>query len=241
VPEPEPLSRESVASVPGRVILLGRAQLLILDSQNGKQRKDPIAVEKGARLVGADGRYLVIEEPKGLALIDVLGGQKTASIRGPASAVAALSAGAGVAIAFMSGDVIEFDRDGVVLDRDRVEGTPITMRRGSPLAPGPVVISTRGMWAFGDPPDASKTRDVEAMLKLSSALEALGQRKAALAMLDDALIVPRGRVVELESARAKLLRKFADKAHDLAAAWAEERAQAAKDPTKPLPRFRWFR
>jgi hypothetical protein len=227
--------------VPGRVLLLGAEGLLILDALNGKPRSAALKTGAGARWVGADGRFAVLALPGGsIQSFDVLGGSPAAKLAGPGKPIAEISTSTGLAVLFDTGDLFAFDRDGVVLDRVRVPGTPLELRHGHALAPGPVVLSTRGVFAFADVPEAGTPRDVDVILRLAGVLDEAGERDAALELLEAWLIRPTGRVAELELLRAKLLSKAADPASKEAAGWAETRAAEARRLDAPLPRYRWL-
>ena len=153
---------------------------------------------------------------------------------GPPSPVAALGTATGVAVAYASGDVISYDRDGVVLDRGRVPGTPFAMEPGDALAPGPRVLSDRGMFAFGEVPEPGTWRDVDGWLELAKLLAGSGEPAAAMRVLDRLALESTGRVAAVEGMRAGLLAKSGDAA---GAELAKARVRAAKNPRTPLPRF----
>ncbi len=219
--------------VNGRVLVLTRNGLLILDAPDGKLRAT-VPVGEGARWLGAQGRYAIIGTDDGVAIIDVLAGVKTGEAVGPPSPVAALGTATGVAVAYASGDVISYDRDGVVLDRGRVPGTPFAMEPGDALAPGPRVLSDRGMFAFGEVPEPGTWRDVDGWLELAKLLAGSGEPAAAMRVLDRLALESTGRVAAVEGMRAGLLAKSGDAA---GAELAKARVRAAKNPRTPLPRF----
>ena len=225
----------NTAMVNGRVLVLGDAVLHIFDAPNGKRRGAPLPVGQGARWLGATGRYGIIATADGaIAIFDVLVGIRTATVRGPADAVAAIGTATGVAVAFSSGDLLSYDRDGVLLDRALVPGVPFAVYPGNALAPGPLVLSTAGAFAYGDVPENGTWRDVDAWLRLAEVLRDSGEPAAAMRVLDHLALDASGRVAQVEAMRAGLLAKSGDAA---AAKSAAARAQAASDPTKALPRF----
>lgn len=233
---PPPLS--AVMTV-DRVLLLAKEAVHILRAYDGKPSTKPIAVSAEARLLGADGRYGAAADQGAVLILDLLAGERTAIARGPGNPAGYYTAANGVAILYSTGDLLFYDRDGGVLDRARVPGEPLYLIRGSPMSPGPVAVTTRGLFAFGEvSADPGRMRDVDAMLRLAGLFARIGEPQAALRWTEEVARVSAGRVERAEQLRAEILQKRSDPASQAAARWATERAQIAQDPTKPLPPFR---
>jgi hypothetical protein len=216
-----------------RVLLVGRTELHFLRTHDGKEAGRAIALPTpAARIAGADGRYAVIDLGEGGAmLVDVLGAEQTAILKGPGAPIASYTASNGVALAFATGDLIFYERDGRVLDRAKVPGKIIDLVPGNPLVPGPVAVTTRGLYAYAEVPSERRMRDVDAMLELAVVLARMGEKKAALRLAEHVAARSAGRIDRAETMRAELL------TDPEAAALARARAEAAKDPTRALPPF----
>lgn len=219
-----------------RVLLVQRTELVFLRSHDGKEAGRPIPLPTpAAKIAGADGRYAVIDLGEGGSmLVDVLGAEQTARLIGPGAPLAAYTAANGVALAFSTGDLIFYERDGRVLDRLKVPGKIIDLVPGNPLVPGPVAVTSRGLYAYAEVPSDRRMRDIDAMLELAAVLIRMGETKAALRLTEHVAARSLGRVERAETMRAELLEKKGDRE---AAKIARERAEAAKDPSKALPPY----
>lgn len=219
-----------------RVLLVTRSELIFLRALDGKEAGRPIALPApSAKIVGVDGRYAVLDygPELGTAIFDALGSEQTALVRGPGAPVAAYTAANGVAIAFASGDVVFFERDGRVLDRARAPGKMIELVAGDALAPGPVAVTSRGMFAYAEvSPD--RMRDVDAILELAELLLRAGEEVSAMRIAEWVASRSAGGVERAELLRARIAEKRGDTA---TAKLARDRASAARDLTKPLSAF----
>ncbi|MBK6684337.1 MAG: hypothetical protein IPG45_07675 [Deltaproteobacteria bacterium] len=230
-PVPEPLAAELTRD---RAVLLTTAGLLLLKTYDGKPVRPPLPLSlEHPRLLGADGRYAAVAGDGGkVAVVDVLGGEVTATVVGPGPAVGAYSSAEGVALLFQSGDLLFFNRDGKLQSRARVPGAPRRLLRGSPEAPGPLVVTDRGLYAYAEAEVAS---DLRTWLALAEVLEKRGAKERALGLLDRLAERGAGQLVEIEGARARLL--ALDPRQTEASQAAQRRATCAADPTCPLPPF----
>jgi hypothetical protein len=228
---PEPLAAELTRD---RAVLLTTAGLLLLKTYDGKPVRPPLPLSlEHPRLLGADGRYAAVAGDGGkVAVVDVLGGEVTATVVGPGPAVGAYSSAEGVALLFQSGDLLFFNRDGKLQSRARVPGAPRRLLRGSPEAPGPLVVTDRGLYAYAEAEVAS---DLRTWLALAEVLEKRGAKERALGLLDRLAERGAGQLVEIEGARARLL--ALDPRQTEASQAAQRRATCAADPTCPLPPF----
>jgi hypothetical protein len=239
--EIDPLPR-SIAMVRGRVLLVGERSLIILDAQTGKPRVDPISIGIGGRIIGAEGRFAVIaHSEKRFDLFDVLAGAKTAEIEGPAEALAATSVGQGAAVAFASGDVAIFDHDGLLLDRALVSGRPIVAEPALPTAPGFNLLTTRGLYAFGEPAAPDRKRDADAALDLAEILSKRGDAEGALRLAEHVARRSAARIADAEALRARLLEARKDADSIASAKTARARSDAARDLKTALPPFALIR
>lgn len=222
------------------VVMTSGKGLVILRTYNGKPVKKPLPLPPNARILGASGRYgCAAGDDPAVSIFDIIGGEKTAVVNGPSKALACQTTADGVAILFETGDLMFYDRDGKLLDRAQVGGKPIDLLAGHPEAPGPIAVTTQGLFAFGEIPiDRSRLRDVDGMVALARVLLATGDEASALAVATQVAMVSAGGVKEAEALRADILGKRDDEASKRAAKWARARARAAADPTQPLPRFR---
>lgn len=222
------------------VVIVTPAGLTLLRTYNGQPVRAPLPLGAGAKLLGAAGRYgCVGYEDGSVEVFDIVGGEKTASIRGPAKPVGCETTADGVALAFESGDVVFYDRDGKLLDRALVPGRVIGVQRGHPEAPGPIVVTTEGLVALGEIPiELNRMRDVDGMIALANLLELRQNLPGALAVATQVAMMSAGRVKEAEHLRARILEKREDAASQRAAKWARTRARGAADPTAPLLPFR---
>lgn len=221
-----------------RVLLVGRGEILFLRTHDGKEAGRPISIgSPNARVIGADGRYAVLDlGEEGAIVVDVLGAEKTAVVRGPGAPIGCYTAANGVAVLYSTGDLFFFERDGRLLDRARVPGEPIRLVPGSPILPGPVAVTTRGLFAYAEVAgEASRLRDVDAMLRLAELLAKHGEAAAALRLVERVALASAGRVAEAERIRAELYEKRGEPAIARAA---RARADAIKDPSKTMPPFR---
>ncbi len=182
-----------------RALLLTEAGLVLLRTHDGRPVRPPLPLP-GARLVGGDGRYFVFESDEQV-IVDVLGGELTARLKGPGKAVDAVTSGEGLAILFEAGDLLFVDRDGKLLDRAWAPGRPQKLFKGHPEAPGPVVASSAGLFAFAE----VAYRDVDALLDLARVRQAEGQAAEALRLADAVARWGAGRAQEAERLRASLL------------------------------------
>jgi hypothetical protein len=224
---------EDAALTTDRVVLIAGEELQILQILDGKPAKT-LAAPKNGRILRAHGRYACIAAEDGLHLYDVLSGEKTAVLSGPGRAIDCHSESTGVAVLHAGGDLLFFDRDGKLLDRARAPGRPERLLRGSPIAPGPVAVTDRGLFAFAEIGSERMLRDVDAMMKLAELESARGDRAAALRLLDWVALGSAGRVAQAEKMRASILRVMKQ---ERAARRAEQRAAAAADPSVALPAF----
>jgi tetratricopeptide (TPR) repeat protein len=235
VPEPR-----SAAMTVDRVLIVSSGGLSLLRSHDGKESARTIALAGPSRILGAEGRYgAVLLESGEVAVVDVLGGEKTATIKGPSPALSAYTSASGMAILYASGDLVFYDRDGAMLDRALAPGEPLMLLRGSPMTPGPVAVTTRGLFAYAEvASDGQHMRDVDAMLRMAQVLEKMGETKMALSLARDLALASSGRVDRAEDLRFSILWKAGDAASKASARAAAKRVEAAKDPTRPLPPFR---
>lgn len=230
-PVPSPLGAELTRD---RVVLLTTGGLLLLRTHDGKPVRPALALGlESPRLLGADGRYAAVGDASGqVVLIDVLGGELTGRVKGPGPAVGAYSSSDGLGVLFEGGDLLFLDRDGKLRDRALVPGRPLRILRGSPEAPGPVVLSDRGLYAYAE---AELTRDRGPWLQLGRLLEAKGEPGRALALYDHLAEEGAGDLAAIEGARARLIRARGGALGS--AERAEARARCAEDPTCPLSPF----
>ncbi len=233
-----------VSAVRGRVLVLATRGLLlkdaecadgpvlsILDARDGRRRGAILTVPAGARWLGAHGRYAALALPDdGVRVFDVLAGVETARLRGPGRPVAAVGTPTGVAVLHADGDLLRWERDGVLLDRARVPGRPHALVPGA-VGRGPTALTSRGLFAFGELASDGSPRDVEVAIRLVEALSQLGEKAAALRVADHWAARSVGQVEAIERLRAGLLGAGA------AADWARQRAEAARDPRRALPVF----
>lgn len=222
------------------VVIVTPEGLVLLRTYNGKPVKAPIPLGPSPRLLGAARRYgCVGYEDGSVEVIDIVAGEKTATIRGPAKPVACDTTADGVALAFESGDVIFYDRDGKLLDRAHVAGRIIGVERGHPEAPGPIVVTSEGLFSLAEIPiEQSRLRDVDGMVALANLLEHEKDDAGALAVATWVAMTSAGRVKEAEQLRARLLEKRDDPASKRAAKWARVRSRAAAEPAQALLPFR---
>ncbi|MCK6552671.1 hypothetical protein L6R52_43010, partial [Myxococcota bacterium] len=197
-----------------RVLVVTPAGLVLLRAHDGREAGKVIELGPEARIVGADGRSAVVAlDATRAALVDVLSAEQTATLTGPGRAVGAYTAARGAAVLYATGDLITFDRDGALLDRAKVPGEPIQLVRGSPMAPGPVAMTTRGLWAFAEVPvDTTSMRDVDALLKLAAVLDRQKESALALRLVEGVARASVGRVERAERLRAELLERRGDAA-----------------------------
>ncbi|MEO1338443.1 MAG: hypothetical protein AAFV29_22565, partial [Myxococcota bacterium] len=166
-----------------RAVLATDAELHILRSHNGKPARSARAWSSELRLLHADGRYgTATDDRSQIVLIDILTGQKTGRFEGPSRPKAALTLRDGVAVLFESGDLFQLDREAKVIDRARPPGRPLQLVQGHPLSPGPIVVTTEGVFAYSEI-RASTVRDVDAYLALARRLYSTGRGPAALRLL----------------------------------------------------------
>jgi tetratricopeptide (TPR) repeat protein len=225
-----------------RVLVVGKDGLVLLRAHDGKEASRAIPVAIDARIIGAEGRYAALATAEGDAMIvDVLAGERTASFKGPGPAIAAYTSASGMAILYATGDLIFHDRDGKMLDRALVPGEPIALLRGSPIAPGPVAVSTHGLFAFAEAPSEARMRDVDALLRLAGVFARLKEDGVALRLARFVAMRSAGRIAEAESLRAELLLVRPDPASKAAGAWAKKRAELARDRSKAVPPFALLR
>jgi tetratricopeptide (TPR) repeat protein len=221
-----------IALVRGRAVLRFDEQVQILDTRNGKQRGGAIKLSsKQARFIGANGRYAVYQANDQISIIDVLGGVLTAEAKGPGRALIAHSTPSGVIIAYESSDVISYSRDGEVLDRTRVLGSPLAILDGHPKTPSRILLTTLGVMAIGAVASRDEGRDLDAYLGMSRALAKLGEPKLALQILTHIASQNLGLISVFEIERCRLLTQAKDIQQ------AHERAITASDASIPLP---WF-
>lgn len=231
-PVPEPLAAELTRD---RAVLLTTAGLLLLKTYDGTPLRPPLtlALER-PRILGADGRYAAVAGEGGrVALVDVLGAEVTATVVGPGPAVGAYSSAEGVVLLFQTGDLLFFNRDGKLQNRARVPGSPRRLLRGSPEAPGPLVVTDRGLYAYAE---VEAAWDLRTWLSLAELMEKRGAPAQALGLLDRLAERGAGLISEIEAARARLL--AVDPQSGEASQAAQRRAACAADPQCPLPPFR---
>lgn len=221
------------------VLVVTPEGLLLLKTYNGKAVRGPLPLEANPRLIGAHGRYgCVGHDDATVALFDIIAGERTALVRGPGKGVACTTTADGVAVLYDSQDLVFYDRDGKLLDRARVDGVPHGIERGHPEAPGPIVVTSQGMFAFGEiPVERSRVRDVDGLVALARLMRHRGNDDGALAVATHAAMLSAGRIKEAETIRARILQTRDDPASKRAAAWARTRAQLAADPSQSVPPF----
>ena len=217
-----------------RVAVITDDGLFLLRTHDGRPARPVRPWPDGARWLHAEGRYATAAgAQKGEVIIfDILAGRQTGRAQGPGRPVAALTLSDGVAVLFETADVFQLDREGRLLDRARPPGRPIQLVQGHPLAPGPVVLTSEGIFAYAEVRLGVK-RDVDALLALSRAYADEGRTKAALRLASAVAAASAGRVADAEAWRASLWTTLRQPA---AAATAQARARAAADPTLRLPR-----
>ena len=215
-----------------RVVVVSEAGLHLLRTHNGKATRTVRPWPAGAEWLHVSGRYGTARLPDGrVALYDVLSGRETGRRAGPGRPMDAITLTEGVAVLFATGDVFQLDRDGHVLDRARPPGRPLQLLAGHPLTPGPIVVTTEGVFGLTEL-RAGLVRDVDAYLALSELLGASGQSAAALRLATAVAIDSAGRVADAERLRARWLRALGNTA---AARSATRRADTAADLSKSLP------
>lgn len=236
-----PLGAPRAAAITAdRILVLSSAGLSFLRAHDGKEAARTLPIAADARILGAEGRYAAIAVADGsVVLADVLAGELTATVRVPARPVASQTTTRGVAILCASGDVLFFDRDGALLDRAVVPGAPIGLLAGSPVAPGPVVVTSRGLFALGEVPEGRGRlqRDHDALLELARILDRKREQKAALRVVTAVAASSAGRTVAAEALRAELLERRGGPGDRRDAERARARAEAARDPARVLPPF----
>jgi len=227
-----PVAPAHVALVRGRAVLRFGAQLHILDTRNGKQRGSIVKLgPSSAEFLGAQGRYAVYRTGESSTIVDVLAGIKTAEVKGPSRPLVAGTTPYGVVIAYASKDVLFFNREGKMLDRTTVLGTPLAMVRGHPKTPSQLLITTLGVLALGDIPDGDEPRDLDAYLAMSRMLVALDEPQLALQLLDHVASKNLGMVPVFEVERCRLLKEAT------LIQGAHLRAYSASDQSLTLPVF----
>lgn len=219
-----------------RAVVFAGAKLVILRTYNG-DAVETLDAPTAGRLVAAHARYACVAQERKIHLFDILAGEKTAVVDGPGRPVDCYSSTKGVTVLYETGDLIFFDRDGRMQDRARVEGRPERLVRGSPIAPGPVVVTDHGLFAFADLGDEPVLRDVEAMIRLAELEAKAGNTRAALRLANDVAHRSAGRVARAEMLRARLYRGMKGAAYRKAAADAAARCRAAEHPERVLPPF----
>lgn len=219
-----------------RVLLVTPKGVMLLRTHDGKPACNAVTVASGARILGAAGRYAALEEsPGSVALLDILAAERTATVKGPGPAVAAVPSGQGVAVLFRSGDLIFFDRDGRMLDRAWLPGRPRALFAGSPVTPGPVVHTDLGLFAVAEVPiEAGLQRDVDAALAAAKLLIGDKNPQAALRILTAMALDSAGRVAEAEALRCRLLKAEGEEKNGLAIQRAMDRAERARDPSQSM-------
>jgi hypothetical protein len=222
-----------------RVVLVAEAGLVLLRSHDGKPLRAPLEIPAGARLLGAEGRYAALADPEGrVVIVDILAGERTATVQGPGRPVAADTTGQGVVLLFEGGDVLFLDRDGRMVERAWVPGAPQALLQGNPVTPGPVVVTGAGLFALADvDPQAGLQRDVDAELMVAELLAARGETTAALGVVTGVAQRGAGRVGAAELLRAQLLEKLGGPGTAEAAAAARARGARAADPRQGLGPF----
>lgn len=219
-----------------RAVLLKPKELVILRTYNGEVAKT-LEAPQGGRLLSAHARYACVAEEKRTHVFDILAGEKTATIDGPGPPMDCYAGTGGVTVLYETGDLIFFDRDGRMQDRALVDGHPMHLVRGSPIAPGPVAVTDRGLFAFADLGDEPMLRDVEVMIRLAELEAKTGNTEAALRLANHVAHRSAGRIARAEMLRARLYRGMKGAAYQKAAAAAAARCRAAEHPTSALPRF----
>ncbi len=222
-----------------RVLLVAKAGLVLLRSHDGRPVRRPISVAGGAKILGAAGRYAALAEPDGgVAIVDILAAERTATIRGPGPAVSAVTSGQGVAVLFETGDLIFFDRDGRMLDRAWFEGQPRQLLPGSPITPGPVLWSSLGLSALAEvSSEPGLQRDVDAAVLVVRTLIGAGNTKAALRVVTHLGQMSAGRIAEAEGLRCEILNVMDAVGNKAAMARAMARQARAEDPTQSVGPF----
>jgi hypothetical protein len=231
VPQPQ-----AAAMTVDRVLVATSSALILLRSHDGKESARTIPIPASARILGAEGRYAAIAvENDEVAVIDVLGGERTATIKSPGRPLASYTSATGVAILYATGDLIFYDRDGIMLDRALVPGEPLSLLPGSPMTPGPVAVSTRGLLAYAEvASDVPRMRDVDAMLRLGQVFAKVGEMKVAQSWARHVALASAGRIDRAEALRFEILWKLGDAVSKSSARAAAKRKDAAKDPTRTL-------
>jgi len=223
--------------VPGRAIEVSGPRLRIVDTHDGKARGAPITLPAGARVIGADGRFVIAGAARTAVVIDALAGSELRRIHGPGEALVASATDSGVIVAFDGGDVLFLDREAAVVDRARVFGRPVAAWPGRPHAPGFLVRTEAGLFALGPVPSPERPRDVEVAMMLATRLEATGNVAGARRWAEHVALLGMGRVAEAEALRARVMGEDKRPAVVKAAAAAARRAKVAGDLGVPLPAF----
>ena len=214
-----------------RIALVSEEGLHLLRTHNGRAARPVREWPKDARWLHAAGRYgTAVVGGMQLVVYDILAGRATGRFEGPGRPLAAITTTEGVAVLYRSGDLFHLDRDGRVLDRARPPGRPLQLVEGHPLAPGPVALTTEGIYAYSEMRSAAM-RDVDGFLALAKTLADGGHARDALRIATAIASASAGRVAAAERLRAVLL---ADMGRPQAAARARQRAAIAADPTRPL-------
>ncbi|MEM7675750.1 MAG: hypothetical protein AAF449_07065 [Myxococcota bacterium] len=213
-----------------RAVLATDDALHILRSHNGSPARSAIRWRVGHRLLHAEGRYgTATDDRRTVVLIDILTGQKTGEIEGPGRPRAALTLRDGVAVLFDTGDLFQLGREAKILDRARPPGRPLQLVRGHPLSPGPIVVTTEGVFAYTEV-RSSTLRDVDAYLAMARWFQANGRESVALRLLSSVIDRGAGRIAEAKTLRAQWL---ATSNHPDAKAFAQSAARA-RDATEPM-------
>lgn len=222
------------ALTPDRAIVVGGGSATVLATYNGQIAKALPAPDGGA-VLGADARFLCIGAGSTVHLYDISSIEKIGEVVGPGRAIDCHSEPTGVAILYETGDLLFFDRDGRLVDRARAPGRPERLVPNSPIAPGPVVVTDRGLFAFSNAGAEPLERDVDVLLRLAEIEADHGSAAVALRLADHIALVSAGAVGKAEMLRAKLLRSSPIPALQRAADLATIRCRAAEQPSLSLP------
>lgn len=217
-----------------RVVLHTDQGLQLLRTSDGSMawpiRKWPHDI----RWLHASGRYATyVDDEDTIHIVDILSGRLSGACRGPGRPIGATTQSEGIAVLFESGDLFQLDRDGQLLDRSRPPGRALQLVDGHPLVPGPIVLTTEGLFAYGEVRTGA-LRDVDGLIALAELLQAEGRSEEALRLATFVAVASAGRVSKAELLRASLLRTSDNEA---AAVRAQQRAEQARDLTQPLPYF----
>lgn len=226
---PAARSLRGAALTTARALLWTEDTVFVLDAHDGRTVA-AIAAPNG-RVLAASGRRAAVAVGGGrVRLLDILAGSVTAEVEGPSLPVAAAVGPFSVAVVHASGDLMQWDPDGPLLDRALLPGPPIGVLPGT----DGFVVHARGRllrFSFLQP---GVRFDVDVLLEAARDADRAGRPAAARAIADHLSALGAGRIAAAETLRARLSREAE---RPRVAAAAEARAKAFADPLEPGPPF----